>query len=276
MIAGCIGDIIGSVYEGRQWARKDLELIQPLPLNSIFVPDLLKNTKWVRADYSWTDDSLCTLALYHAYINDKSPVESLVYFCKKYGDESIGFGGNFKKWLDNPVPYGSFANGSIMRIGFIPYLNLTLKEKLDLGISYTNISHNHQDSLNAVREFILLTHHLRLKTASNRFLLNEVLNKYTFNKTVEMLHNEAKFEMNALQTFLQACVVVSESSHFEDVLKNCFYVGGDSDTLACVAANIASHVFTVPTELIHLVDTKFKGYPDLNELLKHFKINYED
>lgn len=56
MIGGIIGDIIGSVYEGKQWDKRDLPLFQPFPFSD--VSDVLKNTKWVRTTPGWTDDSL--------------------------------------------------------------------------------------------------------------------------------------------------------------------------------------------------------------------------
>lgn len=80
MIGGIIGDIVGSVYEGKQWDKRDLELFQAFPFTD--VSDILKNTKWVRTTPGWTDDSLCILALFSAYINKLSPVSELVRCCK--------------------------------------------------------------------------------------------------------------------------------------------------------------------------------------------------
>lgn len=116
MIAGIIGDIIGSVYEAHQWANKDISLIQSLPFDKAIIKPLFKEAKWVREDYSWTDDTLCTLALYKAFYTNSSPVSTMVELCKKYQNETIGFGRSFEKWLDNPVPYQSYGNGAVMRI----------------------------------------------------------------------------------------------------------------------------------------------------------------
>jgi len=275
MLAGIIGDVIGSVYEGRQWTVHDQELIQPLPVDDSKSPLLLKNTKWVRPEYSWTDDSLCTLALYSAFLNKQNPTTALIYFCKKYETEATGFGRSFKQWIKNPVPYQSFGNGSIMRVGFIPHLKISLHEKLHIGVAYTNISHNHSDSINAVLSFIKLTHQLIngsfIDMENKKLVLKNILLKNGFYETVESMHALKKFEINAMTTFLQACAIVYESKNFEDVLKNSFYVGGDSDTLACVACNIAEHIYPIPAHLLEYSLKTFENYPELNNLIQRFQ-----
>lgn len=297
MIAGIVGDVIGSVYEAYQWQHLNQDLIRPLPFsftrlkkesieNQISSTDIQEdpailflfkeNTKWVRNQYHWTDDTLCTLALYSAYIHKTDPVQTMVSMCKKYADEATGFGKSFSAWLDNPVPYQSFANGAIMRIGFIPYLPISLNDKIQLGMNYTKISHNHPDSYQSVSDYILLCHMLDEDETKygEKKSIRSILEKYEYTKTVEDLHQERKFELNALQTFLQSCVIVLESNSMEEVLKKSFYVGGDSDTLACIAANIASHIYDCSLELEVLAEKTLDPYPELYKLVTHFKEHY--
>jgi len=267
MIGGIIGDIIGSVYEGKQWDRRDLELFQTFPFTD--VSDVLKNTKWVRTTPGWTDDSLCTLALFSAYINKLSPVSELVRCCKKYANEATGFGGNFTKWLDNPVPYGSYANGSIMRIGFINHLDIPLQDKLDLAYDYTIISHNHEDSTTAVLDFVILIEEIKnLTLAEKKAGIADYLKVVNWTETVESLHNKKAFDMNAWVTFKQALTIVLESNSFEEVMKLSCYVGGDTDTIACVAGNIAEHLWPIPTDLFDYLFDVF--YTDKMEDMELF------
>lgn len=277
MIGGIIGDIVGSVYEGKQWDKRDLELFQAFPFTD--VSDVLKNTKWVRTTPGWTDDSLCTLALFSAYINKLSPVSELVRCCKKYATDATGFGGNFTKWLDNPVPYGSYANGSIMRIGFINHLDIPLQDKLDLAYDYTVISHNHEDSTTAVLDFVLLIEEIKdLTLLEKKAGIASYLKAVNWTETVETLHDKKVFDMNALVTFKQALTIVLESNSFEEVMKLSCYVGGDTDTIACVAGNIAEHLWPIPTDLFDYLFDVF--YTDKMEdmelfgLINLFILNY--
>jgi ADP-ribosyl-[dinitrogen reductase] hydrolase len=249
MIGGIIGDIIGSVYEGKQWDKRDLPLFQEFPFTD--VSNILANTKWVRTTPGWTDDSLCTLALFSAYVNKRDPVNELIRMCKQHATAATGFGGNFTKWLENPVPYGSYANGSIMRIGFINHLDIPLQDKLDLAYDYTIISHNHEDSITAVLDFVLLIEEIKDLTLSEKKAgIASYLKVVNWTETVETLHDKKVFDMNALVTFKQALTIVLESNSFEEVMRLSCYVGGDSDTIACVAGNIAQHLWSIPTALV--------------------------
>ncbi len=278
MITGFLGDIIGSVYEGRQWIDESLQIVQSLPLDENLAPNILKKDKFIRSSYSWTDDSLCTLALYHSYINNSDPIKSLVYFCKKYESEATGFGKSFRNWLDNPIPYHSFGNGAIMRIGFIPYLDITCEEKISLAYDYTSLSHNHLDSYTSVIDFIILTENLIKYSGKTieykKGILKSFLEKYDFNKTVKSMHNDKKFEINSLQTFLQAVRIVYESENETDFLRKSFYIGGDSDTLACVAGNISAFFWPLKKDYNNFVLSKFEGYDDLHSLIVHFNKRY--
>lgn len=270
MLAGIVGDVIGSIYEGHQWQKKDLDMFSPVK-GSLHIKAILKNIKWVRTDNSWTDDTLCTLALYNSFINNVPAKESLLYFCNKYINETIGFSKSFTNWLTNPVPYEGYTNGCLMRIGFIPYLNISMEEKLFLGKKYTEVSHNHQESFLAVNDFILLSQEIK---NGNKECLKDYLSTHNFDKTIEQLHAQAKFEMKAMPTLLQAVLIVESSKSIEEILRNCFYVGGDTDTLACIACNLASSIYECPKELMDFSIKKLDPYEDLKELVNHFKTNF--
>lgn len=278
MLAGIMGDVVGSVYEAYQWQDKNLTLFQPLPIqNNILVQPLSKNVTWVRQQYSWTDDTLCTLALYKAFINNEDPTKTLREVCAQYRNEDIGFGKAFNAWIDNPVPYESYGNGSIMRIGFIPFLDLELNEKIDLGYNYTVISHNHEDSYNAVTNYIILCEMLQREKASGtvtKKCLQKYLNAYKIVSSVEAMHQEKKFVINALETLHQAVVILLESDNMEEVLRNTFYIGGDSDTLACVACNLASIIYDIPSSLWLKSKETLNTAPELMNLVEHFEKNY--
>lgn len=277
MIGGIIGDYVGSVYEAYQWQTKELPLLLNDNVENIQeIKPLFENTKWVRTDHRWTDDTLCTLALYKAYALKKDPVRTMVDICTKYENPSTGFGKAFAKWLGDPRPYGSYANGSIMRIGFLPLVVKDLATLLSLAVTYTEITHNHQDSIEAVVNYCLLMHNmLHYPVDERRNLLIAYINEHTQTKTLDEYHDRFSFELNAKETLNQAVCAVRHSNSFEDALKNCFYIGGDCDTLACVAGNIAALMYAVPGELEQKALESLKPEPELYNLAIHFKQCYK-
>lgn len=102
MIGAIIGDIVGSVYE----------------FNNTFEYNFPLFSK----SGSFTDDTICTIAIADAILKDKDYRRSLLDWCKRYPNPMGAYGGSFQQWLlsDNPQPYGSFGNGSAMRVFGVP------------------------------------------------------------------------------------------------------------------------------------------------------------
>ena len=80
MIGAIIGDIIGSVYEWDNHKSKDFPLFQH--------------------DSSFTDDTLCTIAIAESLLNNSDPAAALRSWGARYPD--LSFGGRFRKWLETP------------------------------------------------------------------------------------------------------------------------------------------------------------------------------
>lgn len=277
MFAGIMGNVVGSLYEGTQWQFKDLPLIQKKPFDKYKVLPLFKENNLIREDYFWNQDTLCTLALYSSYINNTEPVKTMVYFCKKYKNKNIVFSKRFNHWIEYPAPYQSSSNAAIVRIGYIPFLTISFQEKISLAFKVTTISHDHQDSFKSIVDFLLLSEQLKDDKKEDNFekkCIKEYLIKEKFTKTFNELHEESIIEYNALQTLYQACVILLESNNMDEVLRNSFYIGGDSDTLACLACNLASMIYTCPKELLNFSMNTLKEYDELYLLAKNFQHNY--
>ena len=141
----------------------------------------------------------------------------------------------------------------------------------------TKISHNHLDSYQAVQDYIILCHALK-EDMSKKDYSKECLKTYLQNKefslTVETMHQKKSFELNSLYTLSQAVAIVYESKSFEEVLRNTFYVGGDSDTLATVACNLASILYPIPQELMTIAELAMATNKELYDLVLHFSEKY--
>ena len=98
-----IGDVIGSVYEWDRIKTREFDLFQP--------------------KCKYTDDSVCTAAVADVLLgNLPSPANVIRQWCRNHPER--GYGGFFRKWIKNEYmgPYGSYGNGSAMRVSPVAFL----------------------------------------------------------------------------------------------------------------------------------------------------------
>lgn len=240
MLGAIIGDIIGSVYEARNIKSKDFELFS--------------------SNCRFTDDTVCTVAVADALINGKTAFETLRMWGKKYKDIQnppgffpTFFSGGFATWLesDNPVPYQAKTNGCVMRISPVPFLIRDLKTAEKKAIEITNLTHNHPDSINAALAYIR-TIHMCQKEAPLFDIKNALsyYHGYDMNRTVDdirPLYN--KFYGSCNKSVPEAIICALDATSFEDTVRNAVSLGGDSDTLACMAGAIAEARFGIPDDI---------------------------
>jgi ADP-ribosyl-[dinitrogen reductase] hydrolase len=129
MLGVIIGDIVGSVHEFNNYRAKD------------FSP-------FFHAQASYTDDTVCTVAVADALINARHPGEALKDWGGRYW-ENGGWGGRFAIWLgsDTLEPYNSFGNGAAMRVAPAGLLARTLEECVELSNWVTAVTHNHPEGM---------------------------------------------------------------------------------------------------------------------------------
>jgi ADP-ribosylglycohydrolase len=115
MLGAIAGDIIGSVYEGKKrWLEARNAGFQPL-----FSP---------RARF--TDDTVLTVAVADALLHGGDLALLLKDYFARY--PGAGFGGEFKGWAasEETEPYGSWGNGSAMRVSPVAWAFDALDEVL--------------------------------------------------------------------------------------------------------------------------------------------------
>ena len=110
MLGAIAGDIIGSVYERQPIKTKDFLLLSE--------------------GSTFTDDTVLTVAIAEALLNDRDYAKSLRTWGRKY--PTAGYGKSFITWLavDDHPPYGSWGNGSAMRVSPIGWACSSIDEVL--------------------------------------------------------------------------------------------------------------------------------------------------
>ena len=63
--------------------------------------------------------------------------------------QHAGYGGMFGRWLraEHPQPYGSFGNGSAMRVAAAGWLFDTLDKTLEIAKVTAEVTHNHPEGI---------------------------------------------------------------------------------------------------------------------------------
>jgi ADP-ribosylglycohydrolase len=123
-----------------------------------------------------------------------------------------------------------------------------LKQALDKAVELTNITHNHPESILATRVYIE-TMYMAKKGISSPIIKNYITNKYGYDLSMsvdEIRPNYNKFYTSCKNSVPQAVICALDANSYEDAIRNAVSLGGDSDTLACMAGGIAEARFGVP------------------------------
>lgn len=237
MLGAIIGDIVGSRFEWNNHRSKDFEL-----LTYKCFP---------------TDDSIMSLAVAKALMECKSDYSDLSKKAIKYMQEigrkypDCGYGGRFHGWIfsDHPEPYGSYGNGSAMRVSAVGHVAKDVEEAKKLSKLVTEISHNHPEGLKGAEATAVAM--VLAKQGKNILEIRDYINKnyYPMNFTLDGIRDTYKFNETCQDTVPQALMAFFESTDFEDAIRNAISIGGDSDTLAAITGGVAEAYYGVPTEI---------------------------
>ena len=132
MIGAIAGDTIGST---REFMR---------------VPLKTKDFELFEKDSTFTDDSVMTCAVAYAILHESDYETALHTIGRKYLDADVGFGGNFFQWLlklKDYEPYGSYGNGSAMRVSPVAWAFDTEEEVLKQAKLTALPTHNHLEGI---------------------------------------------------------------------------------------------------------------------------------
>ena len=237
MLGAIIGDIIGSPFEFHNVKQKDFDLFCE---KSCF-----------------TDDTILTCATAEWLLSGGKPEELLkkwgnLYKNRTYENGTVAaFGKGFTKWLETGEPYGAKTNGCIMRLSPVPLMIDDLEEALDKATKLTCITHNHPESLIATKAYIE-TMYMVKKGISSAIIKNYISHKYDYDlsKSVDEIRpNYNKFYASCKNSVPQAITCALDANSYEDAIRNAVSLGGDSDTLACMAGGIAEVKFGIPEDI---------------------------
>lgn len=237
MLGAIIGDIVGSRFEWNNNRSKQFDFLT--------------------YKCSVTDDSIMSLAIAKALLESTSDYsdlsENAVKFMQGIGRHypDCGYGGRFRDWIhsDNPKPYGSYGNGSAMRVSACGFVANSLEEAKQLSKAVTEVTHNHPEGLKGAEATAVAI--FLARSGKNLLEIRDYITKnyYPLNFTLDGIRDNYEFNESCQDTVPQALEAFFESKNFEDAIRNAISIGGDSDTLAAITGGIAEAYYGIPTEI---------------------------
>ena len=233
MIGAIMGDMIGAPYEFNR------------------SPQTKKFPLFGRGS-EFTDDSVMTIAVAEALMDtigksDDEIKDALVASMQKWGHKypNAGYGGMFYRWLrkKNPQPYGSFGNGSAMRVSSAGWLYDTLEETRHMARLTAEVTHNHPEGIKGA-EAAASAIFLARKGASKEEIKEYIISEFGDEIRPGYYHVET-----CQQTVPEAITAFMEGRDFEDVIRTAVSLVGDCDTLTCIAGGMAEAMYGIPEEM---------------------------
>lgn len=259
MYGAILGDMIGSPYEFDMGNKtKDFPLFCE------------------RSQF--TDDTVMTIAVAEAFMGapeDEDMIRNrLIQTLHKYGHmyPDAGYGGRFGLWLllHDAEPYNSFGNGSAMRVSPIAWLYNDLDTVRRMARLSAEVTHNHPEGIKgaeATASAIYLARTGHTKPEIKAYI--EDTFGYDLSRTCDEIRPNYHHVESCQETVPEAITAFLEGESFEDVIRTAASLGGDCDTLTCIAGSIAEGFYDVPEELKKEVRNRLS--PNLLAVLERFE-----
>ena len=239
MYGAILGDIIGSPYE-------------------FDMGDKAKNFPLFSEKSYFTDDTIMTIAVAEAFMDapdDEDEIrQRLIQSMQKWGHRypGAGYGARFICWLalKDATPYYSFGNGSAMRVSSVAWLYDDLDTVRRMARLSAEVSHNHPEGIKgaeATAAAIFLARTGNSKAEIKAYIENEFC--YDLSRTCDEIRPNYYHVESCQETVPEAITAFLEGESFEDVIRNAVSLGGDCDTLTCIAGSIAEGFYGVPENL---------------------------
>lgn len=245
MLGAIVGDIIGSPYEHNNIKHTEFPLFG-------------RHSRF-------TDDTVLTVAVADVLLNGGNYHDVLQNYTRRYAD--AGFGGRFWTWaleMDSE-PLGSFGNGSAMRVSPVAWAFDDEDSVLAEAERSALPSHGHPEAIQGAQAVALAV--FLARTGSSKALIrNEISQRfdYDLSRHLDDIRPTYGFDVSCRGSVPQALMAFLGSESYEDAVRKAVSLGGDSDTIACMAGSVAEAYYGgVPEPLqeqaLALLDPSLRG-----------------
>ena len=242
MYGAIIGDIVGSRFE---FDRGDKS----------------REFEFFTRENDFTDDTVMSVAVAEALLDagkdadEKTVKDNLIKSMKKWGQKypRAGYGARFISWVltEDPQPYGSFGNGSGMRVSPTGWLYDTIERTREVARWTAEVTHNHPEGIKGAESTAAAM--FLARTRASKEEIKAYLEKefgYDLSRTLDEIRPTYEHVEDCMHTMPEAFTCFLEANNYEECIRNVMYIGGDTDTLGAIAGAIAEAKWGVPEEFV--------------------------
>ena len=242
MYGAILGDIIGSPFEFDRG-------------------DKTKNFDLFSEGCDFTDDSVMTIAVGEALLvvgpeaTVKEIEDAVASNMQDWGKRypHAGYGGSFRHWLkeNKPKPYGSYGNGSAMRVSAAGWLYDSIERTREVARATANVTHNHPEGVKGAEATASAIYMARKESSKEE--IKEYIERefhYNLDRTLDEIRPGYHMDETCQRTVPEAIIAFLESQDFEDAIRNAVSLGGDTDTLGAITGSIAEAFYGISDVLI--------------------------
>jgi ADP-ribosylglycohydrolase len=232
MLGAIAGDVIGSVYEDHPIKYTDFPLFG--------------------RHSHFTDDTVLTVAAAYSILEKVDYATAFKIFGRRY--PGAGYGSSFYQWLFQPEgrPYNSWGNGSAMRVSPIGFAFDSMEAVLEEAARSASVTHNHAEGIKGAQATALAIF-LARKGEDKDFIKSEIEKRFTYNlsRALDDIRPGYRFDVSSQGSVPESITAFLESKDFEDAVRKAVSLGGDSDTMACIAGGIAHAYYRkIPEDIV--------------------------
>ncbi|SLM30813.1 ADP-ribosylglycohydrolase (modular protein) [Desulfamplus magnetovallimortis] len=230
-IGSILGDIAGSIYEGN-------------PINSKLFP-------LFGGKSDFTDDTVLTIAVAFSLLTGVDYLLSYKYFARKY---TVGFSHQFYLWAHSSSlePLNSMGNGSAMRVSPVAFAKNSVEEVLGEAKKSSEVTHNHPEGIKGAQATALAVFLARMGKSKKE--IKQVITErfqYNLDRTLDEIRPFYYFKATAPDSVPESIIAFLESESVVDAVRKAVSLGGDSDTMACIAGGIAHACYKdIPDDIV--------------------------
>lgn len=243
MYGAIFGDVIGSRFEFDRGGKT-------------------KEFKLFTERDSLTDDTVMTIAVGEGLMNagkyanvediKKSVIESMQLWGHKY--PNAGYGGRFFGWLFNgkkPKPYGSYGNGSAMRVSAVGWLYDSLERTREVARATAEVTHNHPEGIKGA-ECTATVMFMARNGCTKEEIFDYITEEfgYDLSETLDQMRERHEHVESCQDSLPKALRSFWDGDSYEDVVRNAVSLGGDTDTLAAIAGAMAEAFYEIPISIM--------------------------